>query len=184
MKKDALRRKFLRLLRQQPAVLRLVKSRAIALKLRRLQFYRKAKTLLVTVAFDGEVETLGIIEQALADGKRVAVPALRKRSRRMTLVEIGLPKKDLVFKGPHGIPQPQVRRHRIMRPEKLDLILVPAVAFDRQGHRLGRGGGYFDRFLAQVPTEIPRVGLCFRFQLMKKLAVESHDQPVSKVITE
>ncbi len=182
MTKSRLRRLLLGHLRRQTPKARLAKSRAIGRRLKRLPLYRKAKRLLCYVAFDGEVETRPILYQALADGKRVAVPVTDPRRKRIVAVEITDPDRDLRAKGPFGIPQPAAGRR--IRPSELDLILVPGIGFDRKGGRLGRGGGYFDRFLEKAPKKIPRVGLAFRFQVVEKLPWEPHDEPVSRVITE
>lgn len=69
-------------------------------------------------------------------------------------------------------------------PEQLDAILVPGVAFTRDGHRLGRGGGYYDRLLARCAPRTARIGVCFECQLVPELPGESHDQPVQRVVTE
>jgi 5-formyltetrahydrofolate cyclo-ligase len=65
----------------------------------------------------------------------------------------------------------------------VDLVFVPGLAFDRRGHRLGYGHGYFDRFLAKLPDATPTVGLAFRFQLLDRLPVSTHDRAVSRVLT-
>lgn len=184
MTKEAIRRRILQKLRQQPEEARYKKSRLIAQRVRRLNPYRKAKVLLCYVAIDGEVETRPILAQALADGKRVAVPVSLKRNRSLAAVEIQDLERDLGFKGLFRIPEPAPAARRRVAPEELDLVLVPGVAFDRQGRRLGRGFGYFDRFLEKVPAAVPRIGLAFRFQKVKEIPLESHDQPVWKVITE
>lgn len=183
MKKISLRQQLLLKLRQQPKGLRLTRSRAIGKALRRLQLYQKAGLVMCYVSVDGEVETRPILEQALIDGKRVVVPVTLKSPRRLVAVEIQDLKLDLKRKGPFKIPQPVLRQRRVVSPEKLDLVIVPGIAFDRWGRRLGRGMGYFDRFLAQVPASVPRIGLAFRFQMVKEIPWESHDQPVSRVIT-
>lgn len=184
MTKQAIRRSMLEKLRQQPEEARFKKSRLIAQKVRRLSPYRKAKVLLCYVAMDGEVETRPILAQAIADGKRVAVPVTLGGCRLLAAVEVKDPEKELVFKGLFGIPEPAPLARRRVAPKELDLILVPGVAFSRQGKRLGRGAGYFDRFLGKVPPSVPRVGLAFRFQIMREIPLESHDQPVWRVITE
>lgn len=184
MKKVSLRQRLLLKLRQQPERLRFSKSRAIGQTLRRLHLYKKAGVVMCYVAIDGEVETRPFLSQALADGKRVVVPVTLKKSRKLIAVEIKDPGLDLKRRGPFKIPQPRFSRRRAVPPEKLDLVIVPGIAFDRRGRRLGRGLGYFDRFLAQVPASVPRVGLAFRFQVLKKIPSESHDQPVDRVITE
>lgn len=180
--KRALRQRFLRRLREHPERARQAKSRAIGRRLRRLEMYRRAKTLLCYVAFDGEVETLPILRQALSDGKRVAVPAIVPPSKRLLAVEIRDPDLDLTA-GHFGIPHPRVTTRRVPL-KSLGLVVVPGVAFDRRGHRLGRGGGYFDRFLARLPSRAKRVGLAFGFQFVGKLPAESHDLPVCAVVTE
>lgn len=183
VEKRALRRTLLRRMREQPERARLAKSRSIGRRLRRLKIYRRAKILLCYVAFDGEVETRPILRRALADGKRVAVPVTVTSSKRLYAAEIRDPDRDLRRRGPFGIPQPG-RAGRRIPLKKLDLVLMPGVAFDRRGHRLGRGGGYFDRLLARLPAAARRVGLAFEFQLLRELPVESHDLPACAVVTE
>ena len=180
--KRALRRRFLRGLHGQSERVRQAKSRSIARRLRRLAMYRQAKSLLCYVSFDGEVETLPILRKALSDGKRVAVPAIVPPSKRLLAVEIRDADQDLTA-GHFGIPHPRVTARRVPL-SCLGLVVVPGVAFDRRGHRLGRGGGYFDRFLARLPRSARRIGLAFGFQVMGKLPVESHDLPVCAVVTE
>ena len=182
MTKKQVRRRFLRRLRGQPERARQAKSRSIARRLRRLDAYRRAKILLCYVSFDGEVETLPILRKALSDGKRVAVPAIVPPSKRLLAVEIRDADRDLSA-GHFGIPHPRVTARRVPL-EKLDLVLVPGVAFDRRGRRLGRGGGYFDRFLGKVPEDVWKVGLAFDFQLVgKDLPEEKHDFPMCRVVT-
>lgn len=182
--KRALRRRLLRRLRSQPEQARLAKSQSIGRRLRRLEMYRRAKTLLCYVAFDGEVETRSILRRALADGKRVAVPVTVTSRKRLLAAEIRDPGRDLSARGSFGIPEPQGPHRRRLALRDLDLVLVPGLAFDRRGHRLGRGGGYFDRFLARLPGSAKRVGLAFEFQLRDTLPVESHDLPMRAVVTE
>lgn len=181
--KRALRRRLLRKLRAQSKATRRVKSLKVERKLRRSSLYRRAKSILCYVAHDGEVETRPILEQILADGKRLAVPFTVPEKRRLIGAEIKDPALDLE-PGPYGIPHPKRIYGRRVAYRQLDLVIVPGVAFDREGRRLGRGGGYFDRFLEKVPKRVPRIGLAFRFQVVKTLPAETHDQPVTRVITD
>ncbi len=172
-------------LRRQPEPIRQAKSRKIGQKLQRTPLYRRAKQVLCYVAFDGEVETRGILERALSDGKKVFVPVVTdKARRRMGVAQIKDLETDLAHKGHYGIPNPLKISSREISLSGIDLILLPGVAFDRQGSRLGRGAGFFDRFLSRVPVGVPRVGLAFRFQVVARLPREEHDQPVQKVITD
>lgn len=145
--------------------------------------YRKARVLLCYAAFDGEVETRPVLRAALAAGKRVAVPVMRP-GRRLALQEIRCARRDLARRGRFGVPEPVLRRQGRVQPGELNLAVVPGVAFDRRGGRLGRGKGYFDRFLARVPARVPRVGLAFSFQMVRALPSEPHDRPVCAVVTE
>lgn len=183
--KEALREKTLRRLRQQSESSRQKKSLIISRRLLRTRLYRQAKRLLCFASIDGEVQTRTILEQALSDGKKVFVPVVTdKVLRHMVVAEVKDLEKDLAHKGHFGIPHPLRLSSKEIPLGSLDLILVPAIAFDRLGNRLGRGGGYFDRFLERVPAGVPRVGLAFKFQVVDRLPSEGHDQPVSRVITE
>jgi len=184
-KKQALREKTLRRLRRQPESSRNKKSQAIGRRLFRTRQYRRARRLLCYAAIGGEVQTRGILERALSDGKKVFVPVVTDKSRRhMVVAQVKDLEKDLAHQGHYGIAHPLKLSSREISPGTLDLVILPGVAFDGQGNRLGRGGGYFDRFLERVPARIPRVGLAFRFQVVAKLPSEAHDQPVDRVITE
>jgi 5-formyltetrahydrofolate cyclo-ligase len=82
--------------------------------------------------------------------------------------------------GKFGLLEP-VRTGRLIVP---DLLIVPGLAFTKTGHRLGRGGGHFDRFLATLDPSITRIGICFDFQILDELPLESHDQPVNFIVTD
>jgi 5-formyltetrahydrofolate cyclo-ligase len=84
---------------------------------------------------------------------------------------------------------PKIREHArseapAVQPTEIDVILVPGLAFTRRGQRLGRGGGYYDRYLASLPAETLKIGVCFGFQIFESLPTESHDQTVDGVVTE
>jgi len=181
--KTTLRQKILKRLQGQSKKSRMAKSLKIEQALKRSALYRRAKVVLCYVAHRGEVETRPILDQVLADGKRLVVPVTVPAHRQLIAAEIQDPRRDLT-PGPYGIPHPKRIVGCHVPHKKLDLVIVPGVAFDKKGRRLGRGGGYFDRFLEKVPKKTPRVGLAFKFQVVTALPWESHDQPVNKVITE
>jgi len=120
-----------------------------------------------------------LIKQMLAMGKRVVVPKVARK--RLVLSEVQDPGRDLA-PGRFGVWEPIPQAMRPVSVEELDLVLVPGIAFDRDGHRLGHGFGYFDRLLARVP-DIPTVGLCFDFQLVDRLPRHPHDRPVQTVLS-
>ena len=150
-------------------------SRELGRLLRQTEEYRQAKTLYGYLPYNQEVRTVPMLAQALADGKRVAVPKVCGDD--MKFIEL----TDLtrVAKGYAGIPEPVDDGPVAADPTAL--VLMPGLAFDRAGHRIGYGGGFYDRFLAREPHH-PTVALCYAFQLMDRLEVESFDVPVDLVL--
>ena len=137
--------------------------------------YQKAKTIYGYLPYNQEVRTDRILEQALQDGKRIAVPKIFGDEMRFIYIN------DLsqVEKGYRGIPEPIEDG-----PEADDetaLVLMPGIAFDRQGNRVGYGGGFYDKFLSKEPTH-PTVALCYEFQMVDLLETEEFDIPVDLVI--
>ena len=137
--------------------------------------YRNAKTIYGYLPYNQEVRTVPMLEQALRDGKRVAVPKVFGDEMKFLYLE------DLtqVAKGYAGIPEPIADG-----PEAQDdtaLVLMPGLAFDPQGHRIGYGGGFYDKFLSAEPNH-PTLALCYDFQLLPELENEEHDIPVDTVL--
>ena len=137
--------------------------------------YRNAKTIYGYLPYNQEVRTVPMLEQALRDGKRVAVPKVFGDEMKFLYLE------DLtqVAKGYAGIPEPIADE-----PEAQDrtaLVLMPGLAFDPQGHRIGYGGGFYDKFLAAEPNH-PTLALCYDFQLLPELETEEHDILVDTVL--
>lgn len=179
--KSNIRKKILNRLRTQKEEQRHRRSLAIRRRLLALPEFSNAKVLMFYVSKDGEVETRPIIEAALLRGKTVLVPVIKERKRKMVVSEILDPNKDLIV-GPYGIYQPKAHM-KVYHPRSIDLAIVPGIAFDKKGNRLGRGMGYYDKFLTGIRRNVPRIGLAFKFQLIRKLPTLSHDQPVTKILT-
>lgn len=138
-----------------------------------------ARTVALHVAARGELPTAAVLAAAWAAGKRVALPRM-DASGRMELRLAG-PETQL-RPGRHAIPEPPADAAR-MEPGELDLVLAPGLAFDRQGRRLGQGGGDYDRLLAAVSPGCATVGWCHDFQLVERVPTEPHDRRVALVIT-
>ena len=151
-------------------------------KVARMTAFRRAKLIGCYVALPYEVQTWRMIEAMLSRGKRVAVPVVQPGSKRLRLSEVRDPNAELV-PGAFGVWEPVRSAFRPVDPKDLDLMLVPGLAFDRTGRRLGHGLGYFDRFLARLPRSIPTVGLAFAWQLVDHLPTTAHDHAVSAVLT-
>ena len=137
--------------------------------------YRQAKTIYGYLPYNQEVRTVPMLQQALADGKRVAVPKCYGDEMRFIYLE------DLsqVEKGYCGIPEP-IADEPIAEDETA-LVLMPGLAFDPQGHRMGYGGGFYDKFLEKEPNH-PTIALCYEFQMLEHLETEAHDIPVDTVL--
>ena len=181
MTKGELRTTVLRRLKQQREDDRRRRSQAIARKVFRLTAFRRAATVCCYVALPYEVQTWWMIEEMLKRGKRVVVPVAQPRTKRLRLSEVRDPATELA-RGAFGVWEP---RPHVLRPVPLrhvDLVIVPGLAFDRRGHRLGHGHGYFDRFLGRIPARIPTVGLAFSFQLLDRLPTAPHDRAVQTVL--
>jgi len=154
------------------------KSRAIKVKLMRQEAFKKAKTVMFYIAFSGEVDTQEMIRYAKKLGKIIAVPICRKD--KISLKPCLLDDKAHLRKGPYGVLEPAVEKHLPL--ESLDLVVVPGVAFDKRGNRLGRGKGCYDSFLNGLPAGTATFGLAFDFQILPNLPIHAHDVSVHKVL--
>ena len=137
--------------------------------------YRQAKTIYGYLPYNQEVRTEALLEQALRDGKRVAVPKCYGDEMRF----IYLDDLSKVEKGYCGIPEPV--DDEPVGDDPTALVLMPGLAFDKEGHRIGYGGGFYDKFLMQEP-EHPTLALCYDFQMLPELHTEEFDIPVDRVI--
>lgn len=159
-----------------------VGGQAILEKVLGLEAYRRAKLVHTYVSSkENEVDTRALIGTCLAQGKRVAVPVVMPSAKTMghALID-GL---DQLVVGPWGLAQPDPAAARWLPAKaRIDLVVVPGLAFDRRGHRIGRGGGYYDRFLAQVQTV--KIGLCYDELVLDYIPGEPHDVPVDMVVAE
>ena len=137
--------------------------------------YKQAKTIYVYLPYNQEVRTTAMLQQALDDGKRVAVPKCYGDEMRF----IYLDDLSKVEKGYCNIPEPI--EDGPIADDPTALVLMPGLAFDPQGHRMGYGGGFYDKFLAAEPNH-PTLALCYDFQMLEHLETEAHDIPVDFVI--
>ena len=137
--------------------------------------YKNAKTIYGYLPYNQEVRTVPMLEQALKDGKQVAVPKCYGNEMRFIFMD------DLtkVEKGYANIPEPI--EDGPVADDVTALVLMPGLAFDPQGHRCGYGGGFYDKFLAAEPSH-PTLALCYEFQMFPVLETEEHDIPVDYVL--
>lgn len=179
MDKKTVRKAVLDALSQMSEEMRRVEDCKIYENVVKLDSYRNAETIFLYISVSHEADTRRIAEHALQEGKRIAVPRCVERGIMYAVVLNSL--EELV-PDRFGIPSAP-SSSCIIDPEELDLILVPAIAFDRKGNRLGRGGGYYDRYLAHVPGTVQTVGICRALQLLQEISADKLDIPVQYVVT-
>ena len=139
------------------------------------ELYRNAKTIYGYLPYNQEVRTVPMLQRALDEGKKVAVPKVCGDEMRF----LYLTDLSRVEVGYCGIPEPI--HDAPLGSDETSLVLMPGMAFDREGHRMGYGGGFYDKFLEREPNH-PTIALCYEFQLLDHLDVEAHDIPVDEVI--
>lgn len=182
IKKTLLRIELRKALLEMPRERRKRKSKQITEKVLRQTFFRQCQTVMIYVSTGREVETFQLIRAALTAGKKLFVPLIGKKKGSMRAVPVVDPKRDLK-PGPYGILQPAAESRVRPRVKDLDVILVPGLGFDRRGGRIGRGAGYFDRFLAKYPKAV-KVGLAFREQMRGRIPIAKNDVRMDLVITD
>ena len=157
-------------------------GQAILEKVLGLEAYRRAELVHTYVSSkENEVDTRALICTCLKHGKRVAVPVVMPGTK--TLAHALIDGLDQLVGGPWGLAQPDPAAATWLPAEaRIDLVVVPGLAFDRRGHRIGWGGGYYDRFLAQV--QAVKIGLCYDELVLDCIPGEPHDVPVDIVIAE
>jgi len=181
MTKGQVRTSVLRQLKQLREEERRRKSEAIWRKVSRLTAFRQARTVCCYVSLPYEVQTWRMIQRMLLRGKRVVVPVTQPRTKRLMLSEVRDPEAELAPRA-FGVWEPLPLLRRPVPVRDLDLVIVPGVAFDRRGHRLGHGHGYFDRFLGRLPKTTPTIGVAFRCQLLDRLPTAPHDRAVQTLL--
>jgi 5-formyltetrahydrofolate cyclo-ligase len=157
------------------------KSGEIVRRLKELREIRESSTLMVYLSFGSEVLTDDLIRWGWAEGKRIVVPFCHPESRVLTPCLIGGFAE--LETGHYGIREPKSEWLRPVPREEIDAVLIPAVAFDRQGRRVGYGGGYYDRFLPEIPRAA-RIGAAFACQIVAEILPDPHDVPADRIVTE
>lgn len=157
-------------------------SAAITARVRAWPRFQQAKTIMAYADFRNEVQTGAIIKTALESGKMVGLPVADKEEKTMRVIRVEDYPGDLES-GAYGIPEPRPGLPE-MAADEIDLVLAPGVGFDRDGYRLGFGGGYYDRFFSLVGRSTVKVGLAYDFQVRETIHPDSHDRGVHYIITQ
>ena len=182
LEKEKIRELMRAKLRSQPEEERVHKNQVITNQILKMKVFQQAKTILFYYALPEEVSTKQLIEEAIQMGKSAALPYVDLKAGDLWPSIIENLKADLAS-GNYGMMEPKPEQRRAIALEKIDLVLVPGLAFDLKGHRLGRGKGYYDRFLKTLPERVMCYGLAFDFQLLESIPVDSWDESLDQVIT-
>ncbi|MBI4355598.1 MAG: 5-formyltetrahydrofolate cyclo-ligase [Candidatus Omnitrophica bacterium] len=182
MTKAALRQAMLRRLKRQSVRMRRRHSAAILRQVQELPAFRRARTIACYASLPYEVQTDALIRAALRERKRVLLPVAHPATSRLAWYPIQDVRRDLQ-RGAYGIREPRSAGRRSVSAKAVQLVIIPGVVFDRSGARLGHGGGYYDRWLRQIPRRVPRVGLAYACQVVDRLPVQRHDRPMDIVVS-
>ncbi len=163
---------------------RAAKSASITKRLLGLGEIAASRSIFIYISFRSEVETLELVKSLLALGKDVAVPYTHVEEKYLDAIRITDPASQLV-PGYCDIPEPSpaIRASQIIDPGQLDTIILPGSVFDERGGRFGYGGGFYDRFVSQVPGAC-RIGLAFDLQIVPLAPIQPHDELLDLIVTE
>ena len=150
-------------------------------KVSQLAEFRDAKVIMLYLSIPGEVDTLPLAKLAWAGGKKVLAPTACHNCRKMRPIEC-FEDDEHMFHHTHGLRGPAGNEE--ISIDQIDLVIVPGLAFDRKCNRLGRGGGFYDRFLANPSLRAKTVGIAFDHQIISEVPVHSNDKPVDRVVTD
>ena len=159
------------------------KRREIETRLFDFANFLEARIVLLYVASKNEVETQDILRKTFDYGKIIVLPRINSEKNKIRLLKIDDPKRDLI-EGPSGRLEPNLQRCREVPMECIDIALIPCVAVDEKGGRLGAGDGYYDRLIPQLPMTTRKVALTLEEQVVAQIPAESHDKPVDIIITD
>lgn len=170
-----------------------LRSEKIKEKLYSLEEFKKAKNIMIYAPFNNEVDTIGIIREffkkngnnnikKIIASKKIIVPYIIKNNPILQLSE--LESMDDLEPKTFGILEPKEDKIRKFDADKLDLVIVPGIAFDKCGHRIGYGRGYYDKFFGHLGEKAKKMALAFDFQIIDKILEEKHDVAMDIIITE
>ncbi|MFH0963497.1 MAG: 5-formyltetrahydrofolate cyclo-ligase [Planctomycetota bacterium] len=181
MEKEEARERARKALEKMNEAQRARASAAIAGRVTALPEFRSARTVMVFLPLAGEVDTRPIAQAAISAGKRVASPKVSRRLRTMEARVVRDLEQD-VAPGHYGISEPVTTE--VVEPGEIDFVLVPGLAFDRRGRRVGRGAGYYDRYLGSDDFRGHRCAVAFACQVLRRVPADKTDIPVDCIVTE
>jgi len=159
------------------------KVRAIEDRLFEFANFLEAKIVLLYVSGDNEVQTKNIIKRAHSYNKIVVLPAFDPKTFEMELLKVDKFAQELKI-GPRGVPEPNAGCCKIVPIDRIDITIIPGIAFDEKGGRIGTGRGYYDRLIPKLAITTRKVALTLEDQIIPQVPMESHDKHVDIIITD
>ena len=179
--KKELRKKILKIRKEMDINKKRKFDNIIHNKFLKSKFYSQCGNIFVYISYDSEIDTKTIIRKALEDGKNIYVPRTNYNTKLMEAVKIS--SLENLIEDKYGILQPTESRLAV-ELEEIDLIIMPGVAFDNNGGRMGYGGGFYDRYMSKCSKNIQKISLAYDFQILDDVPMDSHDTRVNFIITE
>ena len=182
--KALLREKVLARRDAMDAATRAALSQAVLEEIAGLPAYRDARAVLAYAGFGSELRTGGFLRRVLDEGKTLLLPRVNREDKLLEVYEVGDPERDLQA-GTWGISEPMPERCAVADPLNTDFVLVPGVAFDARGGRLGHGAGFYDRLIStSLPPRAWLVAGAFETQMVEEVPMDEHDMSIDTVVTE
>ena len=159
------------------------KTNAIESRLFEFANFLESKIALLYVNGNLEVQTDSIIQKAYSYSKLVVLPAFDPESFKMKLMKVDAFKQELIS-GPRGVVEPDASKCKEVPMDRIDIAIIPGLAFDEKGGRIGSGTGYYDRLIPRLAITTRKVALTFEEQIVPQIPMESHDRHVDIIITD
>lgn len=161
-------------------------SKAIVNTLINSEAFKNANTIMCYVSFGHEVDTKLIIDECFKQGKTILIPIISRNADGTSFMEASqlIDSSIDLSPGTMGILEPKASSIRIRDPKTIDLIVIPGLAFDKVGNRLGYGAGYYDYYLKKVRDDCYQIAITFSCQLVDWIPTEEHDIPIPQIVTE
>jgi 5-formyltetrahydrofolate cyclo-ligase len=181
--KDQIRKDIAKAINSVTEKQRAEKTKAIESRLFGFANFLEARIVLLYIDRDNEVRTKTVLKRAYEFNKIVVLPVFDSERLKVTTLKVDHPDKDLL-PGPRGVAQPNPARCKPVPLQKIDIAIIPGLAFDEKGARVGSGLGYYDRFIPDLPATTRKVALAFEEQIIPQVPTESHDKHVDIIITD
>jgi len=182
-KKQEIRDEIIRKIASYDEKKRLEKLQMLAKKLLSFANFQESKIAFLPSARKDEIDLSNVIQESLKLNKIVVLPAFNVEKKEITLMKIDDPDTELI-EGPLGNMEPDPNKCKIVPIDSIEIAIIPGLAFDEKGGRIGTGKGFFDHFIPKLPITARKVTLAFEDQLIQQIPMESHDKYVDIIITE